>query len=138
MDRTEFLKGKTVTAIHFAKDKLAIKFDVEGGESIVAKVDGDCCSSTWIENVDGAEFLVGQEVLSEEDVLMPKASEKNDDYEVIAFYGYEVKSARGRMLIDYRNSSNGYYGGNLSWPGEYYYGGVHGQNASDLEWEKIA
>lgn len=43
------------------------------------------------------------------------------------------------MVIDYRNESNGYYSGNLSWgDGDYFYGGVYGQNVSKQDWQKIA
>ena len=37
---TNPLIGKKVVAVHLAEDKKAIKFDVEGGEPIVARADG--------------------------------------------------------------------------------------------------
>lgn len=36
------LIGKKVVAVYLAEDKKAIKFDVEDGEPIIAKTDGDC------------------------------------------------------------------------------------------------
>ena len=41
------------------------------------------------------------------------------------------------MVIDYRNNSNGYYGGEIVWPGEDFYGGVYGQNESNMDWRDI-
>lgn len=133
------LIGKTLTAVHLADDKKAIRFDVEGGEPIVARADGDCCSSTWIENVENPEAIVGSPVLSAEAIDMPERELKRDDFDVVAFYGFKIATLNGECVIDYRNESNGYYGGNLVWPDEgYFYGGVYGQNVSKEDWRQIA
>ena len=127
------LIGKTITAIRVAMDKEAIRFDLQGGDSIVVRVDAECCSSTWIESLDMPSLILGSPVVSVEDIEMPDLGQP-DQYDVIAYYGCKIVTAKGSCVIDYRNSSNGYYGGNLSWPGEYFYGGVHGQNVSTMEW----
>ena len=130
------LVGKTVTAIYIAEDKEAIRFDVAGEYSIVAKCDADCCSYTWIEHVTlpalGFPFLV----LAEKDVEMPEDMES--DGGTIQFYGFALETDKGDFLIDYRNSSNGYYGGSLVWPGDYFYGGVFKQNVSEEKWRLVA
>ena len=130
------LVGKTVTAIYIAEDKEAIRFDVAGEYSIVAKCDADCCSYTWIEHVTlpalGFPFLV----LAEKDVEMPEDMESDGD--TIQFYGFALETDKGDFLIDYRNSSNGYYGGSLVWPGDYFYGGVFKQNVSEEKWRLVA
>lgn len=134
------LIGKVITAVHVATDKKAIRFDVEGGEPIVAKADGDCCSSTWIEALDTPDLLIGGTVTAVEDIPMPDIpGAEPDDYDVIAYYGCKISTTKGACVIDYRNSSNGYYGGNLSWPNDgYFYGGVYGQNVSTEEWQQVA
>lgn len=130
------LIGKTLTAIWLAEDKKAIKFDV-GNESIEAKADGDCCSSSWIENIENPEAIIGSPILSVEDLDMPDLLHEEYD-DVTQCYGLKITSIKGTCTLDYRNESNGYYGGSLSWPGEYFYGGVYGQNVSKEEWKKIA
>jgi hypothetical protein len=137
------LVGKIVEAVYLAKDKGAIRFDVRGGDPIIARADGDCCSHTWIEEVQGPEQLIEATVVSIEDVPMRDPVKNHKDYDSLQFYGCKITSDKGFCLIDYRNSSNGYYGGSLEWPvsdGEYdpFYGGVYGQNKSAMEWEKIA
>jgi hypothetical protein len=38
-------------------------------------------------------------------------------------YRFRIMTDKGQILIEYRNSSSGYYGGSLSWPdGAYFYG----------------
>lgn len=33
--------------------------------------------------------------------------------ECVAYYGLKITTEKGRAVIDYRNDSNGYYGGSL-------------------------
>lgn len=134
------LIGKRVTAVYIADDKEALKFDIEGAEPVIARVDADCCSQTWVETVETPEHLLGT-VTAVEDVPMPDLGSP-DEFDVIAYYGCKIHTEKGSCLIDYRNSSNGYYGGSLCWPGEYFYGGVYGQAISSVfsggKWEKLA
>lgn len=132
------LIGKVVTALYLADDKEAIKFEIDGGEPLIVRVDADCCSHTWVENIELPALGFPATVVSVEDLDLKKEADETDgDY--IQFYGCKIVTDRGEIVIDYRNSSNGYYGGNLSWPEDgYFYGGVHGQNVSKEEWRKLA
>lgn len=133
------LIGKKVTAVFLAEDGGAIKFDVDGGETIIARADGDCCSRSWIEYVETPENLLGT-VAAVEDLELGKPDEEKDG-DVIQFYGCKISTERGSSTLDYRNASNGYYGGSLEWPNDEFdrfYGGVYGQNISKEEWKQIA
>jgi len=131
------LVNKTITGIKIASDKKAILFEVEGGEHI-AKCDGDCCSSTWVENIELPTLGFPAKVISAEDIDMSEPAEKDEDMEVVAYYGLKIQTDKGDIVIDYRNESNGYYGGSLCWENEnYYYGGVFSQNISTFEWEDV-
>lgn len=81
-------------------------------------VEGDCCSSTWIENVEYPAFGYPFEIAEVDHKWLPDniPEEDEDNYEVIAYYGISFRGTRGDSLnIDFRNSSNGYYGGSLEW-----------------------
>lgn len=134
------LIGKTVTGFFVAKDGKALRFDVlDRDDPIIVKVDGDCCSASWVEGVENPEAAVGAEILEAEDIPMPTHPFDADEYDVVAFYGFKISTVKGTCVVDYRNSSNGYYGGNLVWPGDdYFYGGVHGQNVSAYVWRELA
>jgi hypothetical protein len=139
-EHKEALIGKTITKVWLAKDRLAIKFDLEDEEPVVAYCDADCCSYTWIESIDLPGVLLGT-VRDTEDLPYGEREEPGEDsYEYIQHYGFAITTEKGKCVIDYRNSSNGYYGGWLHWPGHWRgtpYGGVFGQNKSELEWEEI-
>ena len=141
------LVGKKLTRVWLASDRKAIRFDVADGEPIIARADGDCCSASWIEGLDAPLALIGT-VQAVEDLDMPdlgsvaaQSQDKDSSYdpECIRYYGCKITTDKGSCVIDYRNESNGYYGGNLSWPNDnYFYGGVHGQNVSKEDWREIA
>lgn len=130
----KFLVEKTLTKVEVTTDKKAIRFTVDG-EIVVAKCEGDCCSVTWIEHVSMPAGGLPAKILAVEELCL--GSQSPDEYDVIQFYGMKITTDKGELVLDYRNSSNGYYGGNLSWPGEYYYEGVYNQNVCNEEWADV-
>lgn len=130
-----FLIGKTINEILIAKDKKALLFRCVDGDHI-AKADADCCSSTWVEAVSVPGLGFPCVVTGVEDLEMPELPTR-DDQDYVQFYGLKISSDKGEIVIDYRNESNGYYGGNLSWPGDSFYGGVYGQQESDEDWAPV-
>ncbi len=129
------LIGKVITAIYIASDKEAIRFDVEDGAPIVARTQGDCCSSSWVESLDFPEQVLGSPVLSVEDIEMPDLGDL-PGRDVMSYYGCKITTARGCCVIDYRNESNGYYGGWIDWPGSSWR--APNQDVSKEAWEKLA
>lgn len=69
---------------------------------------------------------------------MPRLGEDDYGNQEIQYYGFHIRTENGDCTIDYRNQSNGYYGGNLSWDDKDFYGGVFGQNVSTEEWKLIS
>lgn len=143
-NREHCLVGKVVTTFSIAEDKKALKFDLSDGISITAYADGDCCSRSWIENVEDPAVVVGNTILEAADIPLNKEGTWDEsEYEFVQYYGFKIRTIRGTCIIDYRNESNGYYGGDLVWPKtdgsqDYYYGGVFGQNVSKEEWKVLA
>lgn len=87
----------------------------DGDESVVVRweAEGDCCSSSWIEHIEGVENLTGQTILSASAVNGP-VEEDHPEYECLRTYFYKLVTTAGYLDIDMRNSSNGYYGGSLT------------------------
>jgi hypothetical protein len=148
------LIGKTVTSVELAKDKMALKFNVAESDSIVATTDGDCCSHTWIEHVELPALGFPAKVFAVESIEfaghlifgrldagldLPDVDDSPDESERVVVYGLKIVTDKGEFIIDFRNSSNGYYGGWMNWPEDdtWVYGGVFGQNVSSLDWEPL-
>lgn len=131
------LIGKKIVDVKIAEDKLAMLFVCDNGEELVVRVDADCCSYTWIESVELPALGFPFTVIACDDLDMNKEPLENEEYECLQFYGAKIITDKGDMVIDYRNDSNGYYGGDIVWPGEGFYGGVYGQNESNMNWRDI-
>lgn len=78
--------------------------------------DGECCSETWFADIIGVDCLLGGTVVSVED--LPLDDYNTDDgrgtQEVDRAYGHKITTEKGSCDVVYRNSSNGYYGGSIS------------------------
>jgi hypothetical protein len=138
MNKQNILIGKTITGIKIADDRQALLFETDAG-NIKVLVDADCCSYTWIEHTELPALGFPAKVSAVEDLEMPEGKESgfHKDSDVLSFYGCKIVTDRGEVVIDYRNDSNGYYGGSLCWPSERLYGGVYGQNISKEKWTEI-
>lgn len=73
----------------------------------------DCCSYSWFESINNPENLIDARVIGieEKDEDYEEENFKEDSDEVIKIYGYTLKTYKGYTDIEFRNSSNGYYGG---------------------------
>lgn len=107
------LIGKTLTDIQLDDDKTAIRFVTTEGD-VFALCEADCCSHTWVEAVESTLRRLPALVLDAKELDLQREDEEVD-YEVIQFYGFKIVTDQGEVIIDYRNSSNGYYGGDLAW-----------------------
>ena len=117
------LEGQTITSWTLDRDSDTLVFHTADNKVIEWETIGDCCSSTWFESIEGQECLTGY-VVSVEDIELPDIPAREiaaavarrltgqfDYGEHIQYYGIRINTTRGTVIIDYRNSSNGYYGG---------------------------
>lgn len=86
--KTNVLVGKTITGMQLAADKEAIRFQTTDGD-IVARCGGDCCSHTWVENIESTLRGFPAVVASAEDVEMPDLGDM-PECEVVAYYGFRI------------------------------------------------
>lgn len=118
------MAGVRITGFTVDDDRLGAWLDGErDGQPVRYRfdVEGDCCSDTWIESVIEESALIGHTILSVEDISLPDGTSANGNdrtthgfYEdEMTFYALAITTDRGKCVIDYRNSSNGYYGGSM-------------------------
>lgn len=118
--------GKAIHNIRLNQEKDIIDFFFEDGLSKRLGVEGDCCSHSWIEHLEIVpEPLAGARILSVEQRDMPPwdnhACDREHDYgdrncthDVLTVYHTVFHTDRGDIVLEYRNDSNGYYGGSLT------------------------
>lgn len=107
------LAGRKLAAVEVSEDKEELAFRFQDGGSVVYGTGADCCSHSWIEHVTVPPDIAGSEITAwgEQD-----SGEFEQDYETIRVYQTAFQTDKGEIIVEYRNSSNGYYGGWLSGP----------------------
>ena len=133
---SNILIGKTINAIKLASNKEAILFVTDAGE-IIVKCYGDCCSHTWIEHINLPGLGFPAKVFTVEELDLPGSKNNHPEHDCLQVYGCKITTDKGEIIIDYRNSSNGYYGGDLEWPNDNFYNKINKQNVSALEWVDV-
>jgi hypothetical protein len=111
------LVGKVLIGHEVSNDNEDLYLSFKDGTKAHLQTDGDCCSHTWIESVDAPQNLRGK-VLSIEEIDMPDLgnipTSKQESVDQVSYYGLKIVTEHGHCVIDYRNDSNGYYGGSLN------------------------
>jgi hypothetical protein len=84
---------------------------------------GDCCSYSWIEHLTIPPGINGATLMAVENILKEETESKTDDEGFgdfspknqccFRFYETRFKTNMGDIVLEFRNSSNGYYGGEL-------------------------
>lgn len=107
-DGLQKLVNQVISAIYQNDEKIVFRYG--HGDFLEMHAIGDCCSKSWIEAVDIIPGAVGSEIIS---IFNESLESVNDhpDYDCLAFYKTIIRTRKGDIIIDYRNSSNGYYGG---------------------------
>lgn len=113
------LVDKTVTSVELKKADMkdvvddTLIFHTDDGD-VVWYVDSECCSHTWIEHWDFGVF--GGKILDVREDGLPDEHYKaypEEEQDCLRLYGITIQSEKGTGTIDFRNESNGYYGGSM-------------------------
>lgn len=112
----EFL-GKKILGVRRDGDNVILETPL-GEPDIILEPYGDCCSQTWIESIDLMSPLYDAIIQKIEDIDMPHKGDiptlEHPMVECVKYYGLRITTNKGVSVIDYRNDSNGYYGGELT------------------------
>lgn len=109
--------GKEIVSYRLNDDGTEMVLTFSDGSAAIFAPEGECCSHSWIESIDDETVLRGK-VLGIEDIDMPDLGnvdgERHKGVQEVRYYGMKITTEHGRAVVDYRNDSNGYYGGWLN------------------------
>lgn len=109
------IRGKVLSGVDLNKeaDELQLKF--ADGTDVTWVADGDCCSISWIEHITVPPDIDGATVcgVADSDKVSEPTQEELDKADSLAVYATAIQTDRGEIIVEYRNDSNGYYGGFL-------------------------
>jgi hypothetical protein len=107
----DLLLGRTVRQILMEPGEERMRFVCADGDHLDFVTNADCCSETWFADIVGVEALLGAPILLAEHVELPDPNDDRTRQEFDSAYGFRLFTAKGCCDFVYRNSSNGYYGG---------------------------
>lgn len=98
--------------IHEENDIVAFITTKDGTEETLYYVcEGECCSHSYIQHWEGIDSLIGATIKKVDVIEMDEVKDSNDERTLV--YGVKFVTNKGRSTLEFRNTSNGYYGGNM-------------------------
>ena len=111
---SEVLVGRTIRSVEIDKEEQGyLRLATDSGP-VVLIAEGDCCSESWFYQIAGFDALLGHVVRQVEQVDMGDIDDGKTRQEFDQLYSVKIVTDGGHAEIEFRNSSNGYYGGWLS------------------------
>lgn len=116
-EKFERLLGRQLHRVEVSPDKELLRFFFgQGVSEEMYQTYGDCCSHTWIESLELPGEVAGREIVGVERMKFEEPRKEIDSFEVIQQYGYRFRLDNGEAItLEFRNASNGYYGGELTY-----------------------
>lgn len=105
----EHFVGKTISSVNLNKDTDELTFMFTDGTGAVCTTEGDCCSTSWIEHLEMPNDVVGATITGLDEHALSEEHKSDDEF--IQTYDTVFHTNRGDIVAEFRNSSNGYYGG---------------------------
>lgn len=108
------LIGRVILSVSVNDDQSIMVFDTDIGH-VSYETEGDCCSETWFSDVLNISNIIGVAVNKVEkiDLTDYNVEDGRTRQEYDEAYGYKLTTNKGTAEIIFRNSSNGYYGGEI-------------------------
>lgn len=138
MSEFSVLVGKRINGLFIGNGGWSLAFRDIHGRQYRFNTENDCCNSVWFNHVSGVnilgegntfDLLRGAEVLAVEDKGWGNNREGEDGCEVVQDAFWTIRTDRGYIDLEVRNSHNGYYGGSVSYSG-------HGIGDQD-DWQQV-
>lgn len=120
-DDFDSLKGKKIISFELIKttaneyddeeDTDGIRFHLENGH-IDFRAYGDCCSTSYIEDLDNPDIF-SDAIFESFETIEGESKEDPNGYDEHKWTFYKFKTSKGLCTLSFRNTSNGYYNGHL-------------------------
>ena len=118
------LIGKRINGLFLGNDEWTLIVRDANGRHYRFDTANDCCNSVWFNHINGVniisngdvfDLLRGAEVLAVEDKGWGENRDDEEGHEVVQDGFWTLRTDRGYIDIEVRNSHNGYYGGSVDY-----------------------
>lgn len=110
------LIGHTILDIKLSADKVNLMITHYNPKAEVINISGfkavgDCCSQSYIEHLELFEGYQKTVIKNVKETTLEEKWMDEEEMEMTKKYRTEIITAKGVITLEYRNESNGYYGG---------------------------
>ena len=120
------LVGKRINGLFIGDDDWALVFRDINGRHYCFRTKNDCCNTVWFNHLNGVSTVLGEgnvfDILRGAMVTAVESKgwseDRADGYDVIQDGFWTIKTDRGYIDLEVRNSHNGYYGGSVKYDEE--------------------
>lgn len=109
----KYMLNNALKSVSLNNEKDFITFEFLDGTDQKFSVEGDCCSNSWIEHLELPNELEGATLLKMFENTIDDFEDEENGGNFIQVYQTHFVTDKGDIVLEYRNSSNGYYGGHL-------------------------
>jgi hypothetical protein len=118
------LIGKRINGLFLGNDEWTLVVRDANGRHYRFDTCNDCCNIVWFNHINGVniisngdvfDLLRGAEVLAVEDKGWGENRDDEEGHEVVQDGFWTLRTDRGYIDIEVRNSHNGYYGGSVDY-----------------------
>jgi hypothetical protein len=111
LDRDKLI-GKEILDVVKTNEGIAILFP--DNTAALFDVFGDCCSHSWVEDINKPYDVQGAKITKFEDKQLFSRNIHGGERR---YYSMDIETTEGTISVEFRNDSNGYYGGSLEYRG---------------------
>jgi len=118
------LRGERINGLLIGNDGWTLVVRTIGGKFFRFDTENDCCNTVWFNHINGVNVALGEGtsfdlirgalVTGVEDKGWGENREDEDGWEVVQDGFWTLRTDRGYIDIEVRNSHNGYYGGSVT------------------------
>lgn len=110
-DKNKLVGKKITEAVQLRADTL--RFTFVDNEELYLTTGSECCSTSWVEHFDAPTFPNNGTPILEVAEFPVNEAENPGKHDCLQVYQTHFRTAFGNIRVEYRNCSNGYYGGSL-------------------------
>lgn len=108
----DVLVGKTIIMVAASLDLELMEFYDVSGDVFRLSTVIDCCNSVWFNHVSGLDCLIKSTVVEVRQSQWNEVARTEQEDDEACFWTFIT--THGYFDLEVRNSSNGYYGGNVN------------------------
>lgn len=98
--------------MRISKNKQCIEITLSSDEILYLTAVGDCCSESWFEHIQDISEIKGMSIVDVEEIYLGEVTPTIQEHDQLYAIKFTTNGKwKDSWMLEFRNSSNGFYGG---------------------------